>query len=132
MQEGIFVDGQRVGQFRVLNSAGEMYKVIFENKIITRSQFFDPEEGYLKIDLHFNLDGEQHGKCTEYFDENKVQKEDVWLKGKRQSSVYYDKKGKKLGEIEVRNSKPYQGSEVIYDDDGNYKKTIEYANGKKV
>ena len=59
-------------------------------------------------------------------------KVDVWLNGKRQSSVYYDKKGKKLGEIEVRNSKPYQGSEVIYDDDGNYKKTIEYANGKKV
>ena len=132
MQEGIFVDGQRVGQFRVLNSAGEMYKVIFENKIITRSQFFDPEEGYLKIDLHFDLNGNQHGKCTEYFDENKVMKVDVYENNKRQSSVYYDKKGKKLGEIEVRNSKPYQGSEVIYDDDGNYKKTIEYANGKKV
>jgi len=49
-----------------------MYKVIFENEIITRSQFFDPVDGYLKIDLHFNLDGELHGKCTEYFDENKV------------------------------------------------------------
>lgn len=59
-------------------------------------------------------------------------KEEFYENNKRQKSVYYDKKGKKLGEIEVRNSKPYQGSEVIYDDDGNYKKTVEYANGKKV
>lgn len=109
MQEGIFVDGQRVGQFRVLNSAGEMYKVIFENEIITRSQFFDPEDGYLKIDLHFNLDGELHGKCTEYFDDEKVKLVDVYLKGNRQSSVYYDKKGKKLGELELKLKKPYQG-----------------------
>jgi hypothetical protein len=56
---------------------------MFENNIITRSQFFDPEEGYLKIDLHFDLDGEQHGKCTEYFDENKVKQVDVYLNGKR-------------------------------------------------
>ena len=109
MQEGIFVDGQRVGQFRVLNSAGEMYKVIFENEIITRSQFFDPVDGYLKIDLHFNLDGELHGKCTEYFDENKVQKEEFYENNKRQKSVYYDKKGKKLGELELKLKKPYQG-----------------------
>jgi antitoxin component YwqK of YwqJK toxin-antitoxin module len=60
-----------------------MYKVIFENKIITRSQFFDKDDGYLKQEMHFNEDGQLDGTCTEWFDDEKVKQVEVYLKGKR-------------------------------------------------
>ena len=87
-----------------------MHKVIFENKAITKQQIFDPTEGYLKQELLFNEDGQLDGTCTEWFDDEKVKQVEVYLKGKKQSAVYYDKKkGLKLGELEVRQGKPYQG-----------------------
>jgi hypothetical protein len=46
-------------------------------------QLFDPKEGYLKHETHFDKNGDQDGTCTEWFDDEKVKLVEVWLEGKR-------------------------------------------------
>ena len=82
IQEGLFLDGQRIGLVRFLGSDGDFSKVTFEGKTVSRRQEYNSETGNLKSDYPY-LGGEQEGQCIEYFENGKIQQEAVYLAGKR-------------------------------------------------
>lgn len=129
-QIGAYSNGRETGEWKIFHENGKIRQIgKFSNgKQTGEWNFFHPNGSREGIGLL--LDGKKTGNWKWYFNNNQIQTERIWNKGKLTEIVNcYDGKGNELDKGTFANG---NGTLKLYDIDGKLKETSRYKNGEYI